>query len=82
MPSKDVPSKSLDSGNAHPRPSRGTGLFHPESLEDEVLTSIPYWGHVLRRYQLSHLTSYQFREMRGMLAVSPGPGHVLGTIGT
>jgi hypothetical protein len=48
-------------------------------LKDEVFKGI---SDEPRRYQLSHLTSYQFQEMRGMLAASPGPGHVLDTIGT
>jgi hypothetical protein len=51
-------------------------------LEDEVLKGISVSRRRTRRYQLSHLTSYQFQEMRGMLAASPGPGHVLDTIGT
>jgi hypothetical protein len=80
MRRKDVPAKSLDGGNAHPNPSLDGSIPSRIPLKDEVVTGVSCRGHVFRRYQLGHLTSYQFQEMRGMLKASPGPG--LDTIGT
>jgi hypothetical protein len=83
MRSKDVPAKSLDEAAS---PILGHcvegNIASRIPLKDEVLTGISVSRRRTRRYQLSHLTSYQFQEMRGMLAASPGPGHVLDTIGT